>query len=52
MTSPRDRFVLDTQLNKDGRECGISDPAAREAVRLSVEAFLAEYTPSDALLTR
>lgn len=46
------RFVLDTQLNKDGRERGISDPAAREAVRLSVEAFLAEYTPSNALLTR
>jgi len=45
------RFVLDTQLNKDGRERGISDPAAREAVRLAVGAFLVEYTPSKALLT-
>ena len=46
------RFILDTQIDKDGPRRGISDTDAREAVHLAVEAFRADLTPSAALLPR
>lgn len=45
------RFVLDTQLVKDGPGRGISDPEARAAVRAIVRDFVAESAVSEAVLT-
>lgn len=45
------RFILDTQLDKDGPARGFTDAGARAAVHLAVEAFVAELAPS-ALLPR
>lgn len=40
------RFVLDTQVSKDGPDRGVVDPEARESLRRTVETFLGEHRPA------
>jgi FMN reductase len=37
------RFVLDTHLQKDGPDRGVTDPETRESLRRTVETFLREH---------
>ena len=37
------RFVLDTHLEKDGPDRGVTDPETRQSLRRTVETFLSEH---------
>lgn len=42
------RFVLDTHLEKEGPDAGVTDPEARKSLRRTVETFLGEHDRSRA----